>query len=99
MSGDAMPMLKRVVGIQFTDESLVPVVMLKAHGEQAEKLVADAISANQKPVINSAQLANQLYRIPMDHAVSPDLFPLMAALLAHVIQVDKSLQEKLQGAS
>ena len=99
MSGEIADMPQRVVGIQFTEESLVPIVMLKAAGEQADKVIADAKHLNHKPVVASAQLANQLYRIPMDQAVTPDLFPLMAALLAHVIQVDKTLQEKSQGAS
>jgi len=99
MSGETKSGPQRVVGIQFTEESLVPIVMLKASGEQADRVVADAKRLNDKPVVASAQLVNQLYRIPMDQAVTPDLFPLMAALLAHVIQVDKTLQEKLQGAS
>jgi type III secretory pathway component EscU len=97
MSGKKLSTPQRVIGIQFTEESLVPIVMLKASGEQAERVVAQANQVNQKPVVSSSPLAQHLYRIPMGDAVTPDLFPLMAALLAHVIQVDKNLQDKLQG--
>jgi len=98
MSGEKLQP-RRVVGIHFTEESLVPIVMLKAAGDQAEQVIAEAKKNALKPVIESRSMTEQLYRIPMDNAVTPDLFPLMAALLAHVVQVDKALSEKLQGAS
>ncbi|MES1190176.1 MAG: EscU/YscU/HrcU family type III secretion system export apparatus switch protein [Steroidobacter sp.] len=99
MSGNSSAKQSKVVGIQFAEDTLVPIVMLKASGEQAAQLLSQAKSADNKPVISSPELAAQLYRIPMDQAVTPDLFPLMAALLAHVIQVDKNLQSKMREAS
>jgi len=96
MSGDLSTKTNRVVGIQFTEQSLVPIVIVKAAGEQAAQIIADAKQSNSKPVVTSSGLTAQLYRIPMDHAVTPDLFPMMAALLAHVIQVDNNLQDKFR---
>jgi len=98
MSGETSQLPRRVVGVHFTEDSLVPVVVLKAAGQQAESVVADAIKDRLKPVVESRLLTAQLYRIPMDQAVTPDLFPLMAALLAHVVQVDKTLSDKLKGS-
>lgn len=99
MSGNLTQLPRRVVGIHFTEESLVPVVVLKAAGLQAEHLIAEATRDNLKPVVESKLLTGQLYRIPVDQTVTPDLFPLMAALLAHVVQVDKTLSDKLKGTS
>jgi len=88
MSGEASLERSRVVGIQLSKESLVPVVILKAAGEQADQLI-DKAKASEVPVVKSRELSSQLYRIPVDNTVTPDLFPLMAALLAHVIYLDR----------
>lgn len=89
MSGDHLPVRNRVVGVKLTEDSLVPVVIVKAAGEHADELLREAQAKGDVPVIRSPALTSKLYRIPIDHAVTPDLFPMMAALLAHVIQVDK----------
>ena len=88
MSGSHKPVPNRVVGVKLTEESLVPVVVVKAAGDNADRLLSEA-RAGEVPVVRSAELTSKLYRIPIDQAVTPDLFPMMAALLAHVIQVDE----------
>lgn len=80
---------KKVVGVSFDpDSDEVPVVMLKGSGAEAEAVLEQAREGNV-PVVSNVQLANALYRVPIDKPIGRELFPVMAALLAHVIQIDK----------
>ena len=84
---------KKVVGISYTDGDPAPLVMLKAAGDEAETLLRQAEQREEIPVVRDAALVNQLYRIPMDQPVGRELFPVMALLLAHVLQVDQKRTE------
>lgn len=81
---------KKVVGVSFDPESdEVPVVMLKGSGAEADALLEQSRREGDVPVVSNAQLANALYRVPIDQPIGRELFPVMAALLAHVIQIDR----------
>jgi flagellar biosynthesis protein len=81
---------KKVVGVSFDpDSDGAPVVMLKGSGADAEALLEQARREGDVPVVSNVQLANALYRVPIDKPIGRELFPVMAALLAHVIQIDK----------
>jgi type III secretion system FlhB-like substrate exporter len=41
------------------------------------------------PLAQDRQLLEQLYRVPLDKPVGPELFTVMASLLAHVLQVGR----------
>jgi flagellar biosynthesis protein FlhB len=87
---------KRVVGVRY-DESLgVPVVILKGAHEAADAICASAAKHPEIPVVKSARLANELYRTPTDAPVDRALFPVMAALLMHVVTIDAGLKENDQ---
>lgn len=89
MSGNRLMSHNRVVGVKLTEDSLVPMVIVKAVGGSADQLLKKAQLNGEVPIVHSPELTSKLYRIPIDHAVTPDLFPMMAALLAHVIHVDE----------
>lgn len=89
MSGNRLMSHNRVVGVKLTEDSLVPVVIVKAAGDSADRILKAAQLDDSVPVVHSAELTSKLYRIPIDHAVTADLFPMMAALLAHVIHIDE----------
>ena len=55
--------------------------------------------ATRPPVVRDAALVDQLYRIPIDAPIGRELFPVMATLLAHLVQVDRHMQEKLSGVN
>lgn len=93
MSGERATSRPRAIGVKFSEDTLVPVVVLKAVGEQAEGVIDRAKEMGGVPIVRAPELASKLYRVPIDQSVTPDLFPLMAALLAHVIQVDQNRKE------
>jgi type III secretion system FlhB-like substrate exporter len=45
-------------------------------------------------LVKDPQLLQQLYRLPMDAEIGPELFQLVAALLAHVFAVEQRLKEE-----
>lgn len=84
--------IKRVVGVRLDPEAAVPVVIVKGAGAVARWLL-DEGEMNQTPVVRDAPLLEELYRTPIDAPVNRDLFPVMAVLLAHVLQIDQDSRE------
>jgi type III secretion system FlhB-like substrate exporter len=96
MTTDKLP---RVVGVSYEAGDLAPVVILKSAGVGAEAVLEAAKRAPDAPtIVRDGALVDQLYRIPIDGEVGRELFPVMATLLAHVVHLDRHLQEKLTGA-
>jgi flagellar biosynthesis protein len=85
---------RRVVGISHADGGAAPVVVVKGAGEAAEAVLERARQQADTPIVRAPELVDQLYRVPIDAAIGKDLFPVMAALLAHVLTVDSRLVEK-----
>jgi flagellar biosynthesis protein len=79
---------RRIVGIGYAGGAAAPSVVLKGAGSDADALLA-AATARDVPVIADAKLLEQLYRVPIDAPIGRDLFPIMAALLAHVLLIDR----------
>jgi type III secretion system FlhB-like substrate exporter len=89
---------QRVVGVSYEAGDLAPVVVLKSAGVGAQAVLDTAQrSGDAPPIVRDAALVDQLYRIPIDGDVGRELFPVMATLLAHVLQLDRHLQEHLTG--
>jgi type III secretion system FlhB-like substrate exporter len=84
---------KRVVGVSCDPAESAPIVVLKGAGAAADVVLDAAREHDGPPVIRNAALVDQLYRVPIDSAVGRELFPVMAALLAHVLLADRKLQE------
>ena len=90
--------LQRVVGVSYEPGEMAPTVVLKSAGVGAEAVLDAARRASEPPlVVRDAALVEQLYRIPIDAPVGRELFPVMATLLAHVVQLDRHMQD--QGVS
>lgn len=87
--------IQRVVGVSYENGDLAPVVVLKGAGDVAQSVLDEARRLPESPpVVRDAALVDQLYRIPVDGNVGRELFPVMATLLAHVIQLDRHLTDK-----
>jgi len=84
---------KRVVGVSYTEGGSPPVVVVKGAGEAAQAVLDQARAQDEVPIIRDPELVAQLYRVPVDSAIGRDLFPVMAALLAHVLHVDRKRQQ------
>jgi type III secretion system FlhB-like substrate exporter len=92
--------LLRVVGVSYELGDVAPTVVLKSAGAEAEHVLNEARRSAEPPrVVNDPALLQQLYRIPIDGEVGRELFPVMATLLAHVVQLDRHLDEKPSGVS
>ena len=83
---------KKVIGLGYDPASdIAPTVMLKGTGAEAEAALELARREGDIPIVKDAALVDALYRVPIDGQVGRELFPVMAALLAHVMQIDKEL--------
>jgi type III secretion system FlhB-like substrate exporter len=86
----------KVIGISYdpaTDSA--PLVMLKGSGGEAQHILDAARRSGDVPVVSDPELAAQLYRLPLDSPIGKELFPVMAALLAHVIHIDRQQGDPL----
>jgi type III secretion system FlhB-like substrate exporter len=83
----------RIVGLRYEPEDGAPQVILKASGEAAEELLrARQRMARAPQVVRNPALLEQLYRLPVDGRIGPELYRVAAILLAHVLAVDAGLQ-------
>ena len=83
-------MTDRVVGVSYDLEEAAPTVILKGAGAEAQAILQRARHGADVPVIKDPQLVRELYRLPIDAPIGRELFPVMAALLAHIIRIDAS---------
>ncbi len=87
---------RKVVGLAYEPiEGELPKVVVKGSGEMAERILRERPWLHGPPVIQDAKLAEQLYRLPMDGPIGPELFQLVAILLTHVF----AIEEKVRGES
>ncbi|HEU4653034.1 MAG TPA: EscU/YscU/HrcU family type III secretion system export apparatus switch protein [Steroidobacteraceae bacterium] len=86
-------MTDKVVGIAYEMGDSAPIVVVKGAGEQAQAVLAKAAELGDVPVIRDRELVDALYRVNVDSPIGRDLFPVMAALIAHVMKIDNK-QEK-----
>jgi type III secretion system FlhB-like substrate exporter len=88
----------RVVGVSYSQGDIAPTVVLKTAGEGVRVVLDEARRQSEPPsVVRDARLVEQLYRIPIDAPIGRELFPVMATLLAHVVQLDRFTQEQISG--
>lgn len=87
------PSLPRVVGLSYDEsQQRLPAVVLKAAGPVTEALLAETLHASGPRLVRDAALLEQLYRLPVDAAIDPALFQLVAVLLSHVLAVNEQIR-------
>lgn len=84
---------KKVVGLQYEIGQGLPQVVLKGSGPLAEEILRRRDPVTGPPVIKDEGLLKKLYRLPLDAEIGPELYHLVAILLAHVF----ALEEKMKG--
>ena len=85
---------KKVVGLKYEPGEGLPQVILKGHGPAAEEIVERARRGRGPQVVKDEALLKQLYKLPIDAEIGPELFHLVAILLAHVFAVEEKLRGK-----
>ena len=88
---------KKVVGLSYVPGKGLPKVIVKGHGESAERILEYRKSLNGPPVVKDEKLCRQLYKLPMEAEISPDLFELVAMLLVHVFAIENKLADGKNG--
>jgi type III secretion system FlhB-like substrate exporter len=92
MSDDPEDLL-RVVGLKYEPAEGLPQLIFKASGDAAEEvLLRRRHSAHAAPVMRNETLLEQLYRLPVDGRIGPELYRAVAVLLAHVFEVEMQLK-------
>jgi flagellar biosynthesis protein len=85
---------KKVVGLAYEPGKGLPRVVVKGNGPMAEQILRERDLVEGPMLVKDPQLLQQLYRLPMDAEIGPELFQLVAALLAHVFAVEQRLKEE-----
>ncbi len=79
----------RVVGLKYEPAEGLPQVILKASGDAAEEVLRRRRYASYAPpVVRNEALLGQLYRLPVEGRIGPELFRVVAILIAHVLAVE-----------
>jgi len=82
----------KVVGLTYAPGEGLPQIMLKGVGPVAEELLARGRSAGT-PVVRDRDLVERLFRMPMDSEIGPELFRIVAVVLAHVLALNSNRKE------
>lgn len=89
---DATP--KRVVGLRYEPNEGLPQIVVKGSGEMAEEILRRRDWLREQPVVRDSHLVEQLYKLPIDARIGPELFQLVAALLVHVFAIEEKLRRQ-----
>jgi flagellar biosynthesis protein len=87
---------RKVVGLRYRREEGLPRVILKGSGRLAEEMLTRGARGDGPPVVQKPELLAELYRLPVDAEIGPELFELVALLLVHVYAVDESRKGESQ---
>lgn len=84
---------QRVVGIRYEPEEGAPKVILKGAGALAEEILRTRHPVTGPQVVKNPELLEKLYRLPVDAQIGPELYHLVAIVLAHVFSVEAKARE------
>jgi flagellar biosynthesis protein len=82
----------KVIGLAYPHREELPKVVVKGCAEMADRLLRERDWLNGPPVVKDSQLAEQLWRLPVDGQIGPELFQLVAILLTHVFAIEEQLR-------
>ena len=83
---------RRVIGLRYDPEEGLPQVVVKGAGQMAEEILKRRDWLHEQPVVRDPELVNQLYKLPIDARIGPELFQLVATLLMHVFAIEEKLK-------
>lgn len=86
---------KKVVGLQYDPQrDALPKIILKGSGRIADEILQSRNSLNSHKVVEDAELVNQLFKLPIDAEITPDLYEIVAIVLGHVFSINHKLKER-----
>ena len=84
--------IRRVVGLKYEPGAGLPQVVLKGAGPLAEEILARRRARVGAHVVKNEALLQSLYRLPLDAQIGPELFHVVAVILAHVFALEAQLK-------
>ncbi len=88
---------RRVVGLKYAPEEGLPQVILKGTGPLAEEILRRRNPNVGPQVVKNEALLQSLYRLPLDSRIGPELFHVVAVLLAHVFALEAKRKRENNG--
>lgn len=79
---------RKVVGLRYEPEHGLPQVVLKGAGPLADAILQQRAAGRRAPVVRNDALLEQLYRLPVEASIGPELYRVVAILLVHVFAVE-----------
>lgn len=92
-AAQAVP-VRRVVGLRYEPDAGLPQVILKGAGPLADEILRRRRARVGPQVIRNEALMQSLYRLPLDAQIGPELFHVVAAILAHVFALEAQLKSE-----
>ena len=90
---------KKAVALKYDPETQVaPKVVAKGQGYVAENILA-AAQKHAVPVYQNKSLVNMLMAIELDREIPPELYHVVAEVLAYVYRIDKSKRPRAMGGA
>jgi flagellar biosynthesis protein len=86
----------KVVGIAYEPGNGLPQIVLKGAGPVADEVLQRGRELGA-PVVHDARLVESLFRLPTDSEIGPELFRVVAVILAHVFALNERRKEALHG--
>ncbi len=81
--------------LRYREHDFAPVVVAKGEGFVADEIVRRAIESGV-PIHASKELAALMRDVPLEHAIPPQMYRVIAELLAWVYQLEHALPAQLQ---
>ncbi len=89
-----VPSPLRVVGLKYDPDDGLPQVIFKGAGPLAEEILASRRARVGAHVVRNEALLQSLYRLPLDARIGPELFHVVAVILAHVFALEAQLKNE-----
>jgi flagellar biosynthesis protein len=86
----------KVVGLAYQPGDELPRVVVKGCGEAAEAILRERDWLRGPQVVRDPKLVEQLYRLPLEGPIGPELFQLVAILLTHVFAIEEKLRGQMR---
>jgi flagellar biosynthesis protein len=86
----------RVVGIAYEPGEGLPHIVLKGAGPLADEVLKRGRELGA-PVVHDRELLHRLFRLPTDSEIGPDLFRVVAVILAHIFALNEKRKETCHG--
>lgn len=88
--------VNRVVGLAYEPGKGLPHIVLKGSGPVADEVLERGRHIGAA-VVHDRELLERLFRLPTDSEIGPELFRVVAVILAHVFALNEKRKEATHG--